>query len=76
MPAAAADGLDNFINVVGNFGNQNHVRAAGNARAQRQPARAMPHDFRDHDAMMTVRRAVQAVNGFRGNIQRGGETDG
>jgi hypothetical protein len=75
-PAAAADGFGDFFNVVGNFGNQNHVRAAGDARAQRQPARAMPHDFRDDDAMMAVRRAVQPVNRLGRNVQRGGETKG
>ena len=76
VPAAAPDGFGNFLHVVGNFRNQNHVRAAGDARAQRQPARAMPHDFGDDDAMMAVRRAVQPVNRLGGNVQRGGEAKG
>ena len=74
--AAAADGLGDFVNVVGNFRNQNHVRAARDAGAQSQPARPMPHDFSDNDAVMAVGGAVQTVNGFRGNVQRGGKTDG
>jgi len=76
MPAATADCLNDFINVVRNFRNQNHVCAAGNARAERQPARAMPHDFGDNNAMMAMRRTVQTVNGFRRNVQRGSETEG
>ena len=75
-PAAAPDGLGDFLDVVGNFRNQNHVRAAGDARAQRQPARAMPHDFGDDDAVMAVGRAVQPVNGLGGDVQRGGEAEG
>ena len=76
VPAAAFDGLGDFFHVVGNFGNQNHVRAARDARAQREPARAVPHDFGDDDAMMAVRRAVQPVNRLGRDVQRGGETEG
>ena len=34
----------------------------------------MAHDFRDDNSMMAVRGAVQAVNGFSGNVHRGGKT--
>ena len=76
MLAAAPDGRGNLFHVVGDFRNENDIRPAGNARTQRQPARAMPHDFRHDDAVMAVGGAVQAVNGFGGNVHRGGVTKG
>ena len=75
-PAAPLDGLGDFFHVVGNFGNQNHVRAARDARAQRQPAGAMAHDLRDDDAMMAVRRAVQPVDRLGRDVERGGKAEG
>ncbi len=63
------------FDIVRNFRNQDHVRAAGNARAQRQPAGAMAHDFRNDDPMMAVRRAVQTVNRLRRDSQRGVEAN-
>ncbi len=75
VPAAAADGLGDFFHVIGNFRNQNHVRPAGNARAKREPAGAVAHDFGDDDAVMAVRGAVQPVNGFGRNVHRGGVTE-
>jgi hypothetical protein len=74
VPAATLDGLGDFHHVVGNFRNENHIRPARDARAERKPAGAMPHDLRHDDAVMAVRRAVQPVNGVRGDVERGGET--
>ena len=34
----------------------------------------MAHDFRDDDAMMAVRRAVQPVNRLGRDVERGGKT--
>ena len=39
-PAAAADGFGNFYHVVRNFGNENHIRPARNARAVIPEARS------------------------------------
>ena len=72
-PAATLDGLGNFLDAVRDFGNQNHVRSSGNARAQGQPARAMSHDFGDDDAVMAVRRAVESVNRVGRDVERGGK---
>jgi len=76
VPAAAADGVSNFHDVVGNFGNENHVRPARDARAEREPAGAVAHDLGDDDAMVAVRRAVEAVNRFGRDVERGGEAEG
>ena len=75
-PAAAPDGLGDLLDAVGNLRNQNHIRATGNARAQRQPARAMSHDLGDNDAVMAVRRAVEPVNRIGGDVERRGKTEG
>ena len=73
--AALANRFGDFFHVVRNLGNQNHIRSARNARAERQPTGAMSHDFHDHDAMMTVGRAVQAIDRFGRNPERGVETE-
>jgi len=71
--AAAFDGGGDVFHVVGNFWNENDVRPARNARSEREPAGAVPHDFGDDDAVVAVRGAVQPVNGLGGNVQRGGK---
>ena len=73
---ALADRLGDVVHVVGNFGDQDHVGAAGDARAQRQPAGAVAHDLDHDDAVVAVRRAVQAVDRLGGDAQRGVEAEG
>jgi len=58
------------------FPESNHVRTTGDPGAQSQPTRAMPHDFRDDYTMVTVRGAVQAIDGFGRNSQGRVETNG
>ena len=63
--AAPADGSGHAFHVVRDFGNQDDVRAAGHACAQRQPAHLVAHDLHHHDTVMAVGRAMQPVDGFR-----------
>ncbi|MEM5776756.1 MAG: ABC transporter permease, partial [Anaerolineaceae bacterium] len=60
-----------LLDVLG----QDYIRAAGDAGTQCQPAGGVPGDFDDDDAVVGVRRAVQAVDGFGGDGQRGIKTD-
>ena len=64
-----------LAHVVGNFRNQNHIRAAGDPGAQRQPAGAVAHDLGHDDAVMAVGGAVQPVDGFGGDPERGVEPE-
>jgi hypothetical protein len=54
------------LHIVGNFGDDDHICPAGNARAQRQPAGIASHDFDQDDAVVAVGGAVQPVDGFGG----------
>ena len=45
----------------GDFGNQNHVGAAGDARVQGDPAGVTAHDFEDQDPLVAGGRGVEAV---------------
>src|SRR6185295_163741 len=74
-PAAAADGFGNLFYVVRNLRYEDDVRSASDAGAQRKPAGAMAHDFRHDNAMVAVGGAVKAIDGFRGDPQRGGEAE-
>ena len=76
MLASAPDGLGDHADVVGDFRDQDHVRAAGDARAQRQPAGPVAHDLGHDDPVMAVGGAVQPVNGLGRDSQRGVEPEG
>ncbi len=67
---ALADGVGHGINVVGNFWNENHISAAGNPRTKRKPTGAVAHDFNDHNAVMAMGGAMEAVHGLGGDAQR------
>ena len=68
--APAPDGFRDLAHLIGNLRQQNDIRSAGDARAQREPARAVSHDFGHHDAVVAVGGAVEPVDGFGGNPQR------
>src|SRR5437660_4780514 len=76
MPAAPANGLSYDADIVGNLGDQNHVGAAGDARAQRQPTCAVAHYLGNDDPMMAMGSAVQPVDSLGGDTQRRIETEG
>ena len=60
----------------GNLGNQDDIRAAGQAAVQRDPARVAAHDLQHHDALVAGRRGVQAVERIGHALHRGIETEG
>ena len=62
--------------VVGDFGDENDVGAAGDARAQGQPAGAVAHDLDDDDAMVAGGRGMEPVDGLGGDAQRRVEAKG
>src|SRR5262245_59061375 len=49
---AGADGGGDGVQVVRNLWYQDDIRAPGNSRAERKPARAMAHDLHDDDAVV------------------------
>ena len=73
---APLDGVDHALDAVGDLGDQDHVRSAGDARRQRQPAGPVAHDLGQDDPVVAVGRAVEAVDGLRGDRQRRREPDG
>src|SRR5690606_1409210 len=56
-------------------GNQDHICAAGDARAERQPAGIVPHHLDNNDPVVAVGGAVQAVDGFGGRFDGAVVTD-
>ena len=68
MGAASLDLVRDRVHRVWNLWQQNDVRPTGDARAQGQPAGPVPHDLGEDDAVMGVRRRVQAVHGLRGDL--------
>ena len=73
---AGFHGLGHLFDIVGYLGQQNHVRAARQARIQRQPARFVAHDFDHHAAAVAGGRGVDAVDDLGSNIHRRVETKG
>ena len=75
-PAALADRLGDRLDVVGDLGDQDHVGAARDAGAERQPAGVVAHHLDHDDAVMAVRRAVQPVDRVGRDPERGVEAEG
>ena len=65
---AMLDGLDDVIHVVGDFGNQDDVRAARDAGVQRDPANLVAHDLDNKHATVTRRGGVDVVDAFGGDV--------
>ncbi len=63
----------NGFEFEGQFGDQDDVRASTNAGMKRNPAGVATHDLNEHDAMMTFRGGVKAVDGLSGDDQCGVE---
>ncbi len=59
-----------------NFGNQNHIRAAGHAGVNRNPAGVTAHDFEHHHAVVAFGGGVQAVERVGRTGHGGIETEG
>ena len=58
------------------LGDQDHVGAAGDAAHHRDPARVAAHHLDDHDAVVRLRRRVQAVDRLGRDADRGVEAEG
>ena len=73
--AALADRLGHRLAVVGDLGDQDDVGAAGDAGAERQPARVVAHHLDHDDAMVAVGGAVQPVDRVGRDAERGVEAE-
>src|SRR5205085_10644068 len=60
-----------LLDVERAFGDEDHIRAAGEPRVQRDPARVPAHYLHDHDPVVALGGGVQAVDRLRGHLQRG-----
>ena len=58
----------NHRRIIGYFRNENDICPAGNTGTESQPARVVSHYFTDNNAMMTMRRRVETVEGIRGDF--------
>src|SRR5699024_10418547 len=78
LPAARAglDGCGDFFDVVGNLGQQQDVRAAGQTGVERQPAGLVAHDLDDHAAAVAGGGGVDAVDDVRGDVHSRMEAEG
>ena len=65
-----ANFADDMFNPIGNFRDQDHIRATGDARVQRDMPRIAAHDFQDHDSPVAGRRRLQPVQRFRRDRDR------
>ena len=73
---ARLDHLGHFPDIIGNFGQKHHVRAAGKAGIQRQPARLVAHDLNHHAPPVRGGGGMDAVNHVGGDIHGGVEAEG
>ena len=75
-PSAVADGLGDALGIVRDFGNEDHVGPAGDARAQGQPAGPMAHDLDHDDPIVAGGRGMEPVDRLGGDAQGRVETEG
>ena len=68
--------LDDGVNVVGNFRNQDDIRAARDARVEREPTHLVSHDLDNKDSAVRCRRGVNAVNRIGRNLNGTLKTEG
>ena len=64
-----------IVQIERNLRNQDHVRAAGDARVQRNPAGIPPHHLDHHDAVVRLGRGVQPIDGVGCEVHRGVEPE-
>ena len=63
---ALAQPFADRLDVEGNLRDQNRVRAAGDARVERDPARVAAHDLANHDSPMCFGSRMQPIDGISG----------
>ena len=69
------DVLADLLDVERLLGDQDHVRAAGHARVQRDPAGVAAHHLDDQRAVVALRRGVQPVDRLHRDVHRGVEAE-
>src|SRR4051812_3724471 len=65
------DLLAHLVEVVGNLGDQDDIRRAGETGVQRDESRVTSHDFDDEDPIVTLRRRMQSIDRFECDVDRG-----
>ena len=73
---ALLDFFGKLIHIVGDLRDEDDVRAAGDARVQRQPAYLVAHDLHDEDAPVGGGGGVDAVDGLGSHVHRALEAEG
>ena len=68
-PCPLSDRFGHDIHIVGNLRNQHHICPAPYPRTQGQPTDLVAHGFYDDDAVVTVGRTVQPIDGFSGDTE-------
>src|SRR5699024_164508 len=63
------------VDVEGFLGGEDDLRAAGDPGLDGDPTRGAPHELDDHDAVVALRRRVDAVDGLGGDVDGGVEAD-
>ena len=66
---------DHLVDVERALRDEDHVRAAGQAGVQRDPARVPAHDLDDQRPVVAFRRGVQPVDRLHGDVHRGVEAE-
>ncbi len=69
------NGVGDLVEIERDFRNQNDIGAAGDSAVQRDPAGMASHHFHHHDAFVTGRRGVQAIERVHHHRHRGIETE-
>jgi hypothetical protein len=64
-----------LLQVEGMLGDQDHVRATGQTRVQRDPSGAPAHHLDEHDAVVALGRAVKAIDRVGRHLHGGAEAD-
>src|SRR6185369_12902499 len=70
------DFFDDTFKLPGDFGDQDDIRATGNAGFERDVASIAAHDFKDHDAAVAGGGGLEAIDRFCGYFNRRIEADG
>ena len=73
---AAAQVVADLLDVEGPLGHEDRVGAAGQPAVGGDPAGVTAHHLDDDDAVVRLGRRVQAVDGVRGDLDRGLEAEG
>src|SRR6476469_1135331 len=70
------DPVDDLVDVEVPLRHQDHVRAAGEAGVQRDPAGVAAHDLDDQGAVVRLGGGAQPVDGLGRDVHRGVEAEG